>query len=62
MATETRPTTIARRWAANSRARREFIARSFDRAVQSDVEALESARAMATNMRSGKPLQRAPAR
>ena len=62
MATETRPTTAARRLAKDSRARREFIARSFDRAAQSDVEALESARAMATNMRSGKPLQRAPAR
>lgn len=62
MATETPTATTAQSWAGDSRARREFIAKSFDSAVQSDIEALESARAMAANMRSGEPLQRAPAR
>lgn len=54
--------TPAQRWAGGSRARREFIAESFDRAAQSEKEALESARSMAIRMRSGRPLQRAPAR
>lgn len=54
--------TAAQRWAGGARARRGLIAESFDRAAQTDKEALESARLMATRMRSGRPLQRAPAR
>lgn len=52
----------AQRWASGSRARQELIAESFDRAAQTNDEALASARSMAMSMRSGKPLQRAPAR
>ena len=63
MTTETLlPAPPAPRWAGDARARREFIAESFDRAAQSEEEALASARAMAAKMRSGKPLKRAPAR
>lgn len=62
MATKTAPLHPAQRWAGGARARQAFIAESFDRAAQTDEEALVSARAMTLNMRSGKPLQRAPAR
>ena len=62
MTTATARRTPAQRWAAGSRSRRELIAESFDSAAQTDKEALASARAMASNMRSGRPLQRAPAR
>lgn len=50
------------RWAGGSRARQELIAESLERAAQTNDEALAGARAMALSMRSGKPLQRAPAR
>lgn len=62
MTTATALLTPAQRWASGSRARRELIAELADKAVQSDKEALDSARLMASNMRSGRPLQRAPAR
>ena len=62
MAVQTAPRTPAQRWADGARARQEFIAESFDRAAQTDEEALAQARAMAQNMRSGRPLRRAPAR
>lgn len=62
MTTATAPLTTAQRWASGSRTRREVIAESFDRAAQTEKEALASARAMALNMQSGRPLRRAPAR
>jgi len=45
----------------DTNARRKRLAESFDRASQSNAEALESARAMALSMRSGKTIQLSPA-
>ena len=55
-------TSPAQRWAGGTRSRQAFVAEMFDRAAQTNDESLESARIMSQNRRSGKPLQRAPAR
>lgn len=56
------PRTPSQRWASGPRERRELIAESFKRAAQTDKDALASAQAMASNMRSGRALARAPKR
>lgn len=51
----------ASRSGRDTNARRNLIAKSFDRASQSNADALESARAMALSMSLGKTMQLSPA-